>query len=96
VLNFLKTKFNQSGKNFFYIHYLDPHDAYRPPVDYGFFSGKTPTRPLNVVSLSGESAVVKKFFLLGKITKKGDFYSGTIDFQENNFTTHIQIKVVQG
>jgi arylsulfatase A-like enzyme len=61
VLNFLKTKFNQSGKNFFYIHYLDPHDPYRPPVDYGFFSGKSPTRPLSVYQLSGESAVEYKY-----------------------------------
>ena len=69
VLNFLETKFNQSGKNFFYIHYLDPHGPYSPPVDYGFFSGKPPTRPLSVHSFSGENAVRYKY-------KKDPNYTG--------------------
>jgi arylsulfatase A-like enzyme len=57
VLDFLESKFISSEKNFFYIHYLDPHGPYVPPVDYGFFSGKPPTRSLDIHSLSGEAAV---------------------------------------
>jgi len=61
VLDLLGKQFNSSGKNFFYIHYLDPHDPYTPPVDYGFFSGKTPTDSLltsgDVHSISGEIEV---------------------------------------
>jgi len=37
TLDFLQNKFNPNEKNLFYIHYLDPHAPYRPPVDYGFF-----------------------------------------------------------
>ena len=39
ALHFLETKFDPTSRNFFYIHYLDPHDPYRPPVDYGFYAG---------------------------------------------------------
>jgi arylsulfatase A-like enzyme len=39
ALEFLEDKFDPAGRNFFYIHHLDPHDRYRPPVDYGFYSG---------------------------------------------------------
>ena len=69
TLDFLQNKFNPSGKNFFYIHYLDPHDAYKPPVDYGFFTGEVPSNPLNVHSLSGDSRVRKRF-------KKDPSYAG--------------------
>jgi arylsulfatase A-like enzyme len=73
VFNFLETKFNSNGKNFFYIHYLDPHAPYRPPVNYGFFTGKPPIRHLvkngKVHALSGENKIRSR-------RKKNPTYSG--------------------
>jgi arylsulfatase A-like enzyme len=57
VSDFLETKLDSKGRNFFYIHYLDPHDPYQSPVDYGFFSGEPPKNPLFVHSVSGEESV---------------------------------------
>jgi len=69
ALNFLEKNFNTSGKNFFYIHYFDPHSPYISPADYGFFSGKASTRFLPVDSFAGEKEVLEKF-------KKDPKYSG--------------------
>jgi len=57
VLESLDTRFDPAGRNFFYIHYLDPHDVYAAPEDFGFHRGSTPDpRPLAHV-LSGENDV---------------------------------------
>ena len=65
ILDFLPSKFNPSAKNFFYIHYLDPHDPYNPPVNYGFFSDNLPLRPFlkkgNVTAISGSNEVIRKY-----------------------------------
>ncbi len=55
VSDFLTTKLDRKGKNFFFIYYLDPHDAYKPPVDYGFFSGEVPQKLPSIHELSGEA-----------------------------------------
>jgi len=54
VSDFLTTKLDRKGKNFFFIYYLDPHDPYRSPVDYGFFSGELPRKAPSIHELSGE------------------------------------------
>jgi len=54
VSDFLTTKLDRKGKNFFFIYYLDPHDPCRPPADYGFFSGEHPQKPPSIHDLSGE------------------------------------------
>ena len=61
TLDFLDTKFNPDEKNFFYIHYLDPHDPYASPVNYGFFSGKVPPYPVYVSTHSGVSVVRQRY-----------------------------------
>lgn len=66
VQQFLETKFDPTGRNFFYIHYLDPHDPYRPPVDYGFYTGVPKRiRPEllkgSVDTVSGNNQVLEKF-----------------------------------
>ncbi len=57
VLDFIDTKVDITGRNFFYVHYLDPHDPYFPPVDFGFFSGEVPQESVFVHSISGEEAL---------------------------------------
>jgi arylsulfatase A-like enzyme len=57
VSDFLTTKLDRKGKNFFFIYYLDPHDPCRPPADYGFFSGVPPRKPPSIHDLSGEEAL---------------------------------------
>ena len=57
VIDYLDAKFDSKRRNFFYIHFLDPHDPYRPPVDYGFFSGENSQDPLFVHHVSGEEKV---------------------------------------
>ena len=65
VMNFLDTAFDTTRKNFFYIHYLDPHCPYQPPVDYNFFSGEADIGPLvqngDVYAITGERDVRKKY-----------------------------------
>jgi arylsulfatase A-like enzyme len=60
VSDFLESKLDRNGKNFFYIHYLDPHDPYRPPVDYNFFTGKPPQNPPPIYVISREAGVKSK------------------------------------
>jgi arylsulfatase A-like enzyme len=69
ISDFLESKLDRSGKNFFYIHYLDPHDPYRPPVNYGFFQGNPPQPPPFIYAISGEAEVKTKI-------KKDPTYSG--------------------
>jgi arylsulfatase A-like enzyme len=66
VLHFLENKFDPNGRNFFYVHYLDPHDPYSSPVDYNF----SPTAPRRirpdllkgrVDAVSGNNQVLQKF-----------------------------------
>ena len=60
VFDFLENELDRNGKNFFYIHYLDPHDPYRPPVEYNFFSGKPPQNPPPIYVISREAGVKSK------------------------------------
>jgi arylsulfatase A-like enzyme len=66
VEQFLDTKFDQTGRNFFYIHYLDPHDPYRSPEEYNLIA-KAPRgiRPAllkgMVDAVSGNQQVLEKF-----------------------------------
>ena len=57
VSDFLTTKLDRKGRNFFFIYYLDPHDPYRPPADYGFFSGERPRKSPSIDDLSGEEVL---------------------------------------
>jgi arylsulfatase A-like enzyme len=66
VEQFLDTKFDQTGRNFFYIHYLDPHDPYRSPEDYNLIAeiprGIRPVLLMGMVdAVSGNQQVLKKF-----------------------------------
>ena len=57
VLQFLDQGFDPDGRNFFYVHYLDPHDAYRSPVEYGFTEAPRPDPVPLVHVYSGEEAI---------------------------------------
>ncbi len=49
-----------SGKPaFFYIHYLDPHDPYMSPRDYGFVQGSRLERRISLHAASGEEELRK-------------------------------------
>ncbi len=65
VTNSLETAFDTTGKNFFYIHYLDPHCPYQPAVDYNFFSGEAAVGPIvkkgDVYALTGEREIRTKY-----------------------------------
>lgn len=57
VLSLLDGPFDPAARSFFYVHYLDPHDIYASPQDYGFYRGQPPEpRPLAHV-LSGEGEI---------------------------------------
>ncbi len=64
VLQFLKTKFDSTGRNFFYIHYLDPHDPYSSPVDYNFFAGVPSVRQ------SFKKGIVDEVFEINQVIEK--------------------------
>ena len=44
VLDKLENDLDPLKDSFFYIHYLDPHDVYLPPRDYGFALADRPAR----------------------------------------------------
>ncbi len=85
VLDFLANTLDRQGNNFFYIHYLDPHDPYRPPVNYGFFKGTHP-QPLGFIyDISREAEVKDKY-------KVDPNYSGIptpVQLSENDFHYYV-------
>jgi arylsulfatase len=61
VLKLFDTKISWQERNFVYIHYLDPHDPYRPPAEDSFVAGRLPAEPLFVHTVSGEEDVRMKY-----------------------------------
>ena len=60
ILDALDRHANQSKPGFFYLHYIDPHDPYRPPRRYGFYDGPLPFASIELHRASGEDAVRRK------------------------------------
>lgn len=85
VQDFLANKLDRQGKNFFYIHYLDPHDPYRPPVNHGFFKGNPPQPPGLIYVVSREAEVKNKY-------KEDPTYSGIpipMQLSENDLNYYV-------
>jgi arylsulfatase A-like enzyme len=60
ILDALDRHVNQPKPGFFYLHYIDPHDPYRPPQRYGFYEGPLPFASIQLHRASGEDAVRRK------------------------------------
>ena len=60
VLDKLENDLDPLKDSFFYIHYLDPHDRYLPPRDYGFALADRPAKRPTTHWLSGEPDVDRR------------------------------------